>query len=472
MVMERPARLIPLLGVLLALTAGAAGPFERSAAAGGSSADASPIALADQVPEDVEARAADFRATFGLTNDLGTVRRSLTDPGYSADDYGVPLSSAEREELFRRAVVQSSLVPAISVASELPTYAGTYIDQLDGGKPVFLFTDDPTQYAALLAGRLPKDVAFRLDTAKYTSAELLTIQARLDASWQTLAKDGIHIVYTAIKTESNVVLAGVDGLTEAASSRLVGDFGPALVVQEDSPAQADACTYANCRPIKGGITIGPAIDPTACTSGYVVKRVSNGQLLLLTAGHCIHVKGGVGVRWLHASNEFGTSQQETWVLNGTKDADVGLIAIDANEIPAIKNQFHQGGGVVNSVVNWADASEQVSGGQACRSGRASGLDCDVITAQNVSRPSCVTGVGCMTVGKAVEMGYDSIGGDSGGSVFYTMGANKIALGTHVHSTEGSHGAAGFSWWSPFDTGRNTFNAMFGWTYTMCITAGC
>lgn len=80
----------------------------------------------------------------------------------------------------------------------------------------------------------------------------------------------------------------------------------------------------------------------------------------------------------------------------------------------------------------------------------------------------------MTVTKTVEMGYDSQGGDSGGPVFYPggTGTNKIALGTHVHSTEGSHGAVGFSWWSPFDTGRNTFSAMHGYTYTMCITSSC
>jgi hypothetical protein len=81
----------------------------------------------------------------------------------------------------------------------------------------------------------------------------------------------------------------------------------------------------------------------------------------------------------------------------------------------------------------------------------------------------------MTVLKTMEVDFDSTGGDSGGPLFYTVPGggttNRIALGTHVHSDpDGTPNAHG--WYSPIDTGRDTYNALWGYSYTMCFTSAC
>lgn len=299
------------------------------------------------VPEssEAEADAIAFRETFGLASQLDLIREAALDPSYSADIYGVPLSAAEINELLRRAEIQASLGPAIRFAADLETYGGTYIDQLDDGRPVFLFADDPDKYTASIASRLPKDTAFRARQVQRTEAALLATQASLDAAWEALAKEGIEVVSTGIVTNANIVRVGVRGLTTGAEERLQGEFGPGLVVLEDSPGGADACVdHNNCRPMKGGLAINASISGTPCTSGYVVKRVSNGQLHLLTAGHCLDplVSDPFDTTWLHHADSFGRSREETWLKNGTRDADVGLITIFSPEYPTDRNQFYYG----------------------------------------------------------------------------------------------------------------------------------
>jgi hypothetical protein len=262
------------------------------------------------------------------------------------------------------------------------------------------------------------------------------------------------------------VIVGVQGLTPATAERLETQFGDGLRVREGSAAVADTCvSFDNCRPIKGGLKI---TRPTGyCTSGFVVKRTDNGEIDLLTAGHCIQVLGGLNAVWNHNGDAFGTAGQETWDINVTRDGDVGLIKIDSDEIPTTKNQVHTTGSTVKTVSGW-DAAQYV-GDVTCRAGATSDLDCGEIHAVDVTRDSVVTGVGTMHVRHTNEVSFDSTGGDSGGPEFFYSGSAVIAQGTHVHSdpNPGVHG-----WFTPISWGRTTFTTLFGYYFNVCMYASC
>lgn len=72
-------------------------------------------------------RATEFRRLFGFDARLVTIRLAATDPTYSSDPYGVPLSDAERAELLRRVQVEIDIEAAVRAASKLQTWGGYYI---------------------------------------------------------------------------------------------------------------------------------------------------------------------------------------------------------------------------------------------------------------------------------------------------------------------------------------------------------
>jgi len=106
--------------------------------------------------------------------------------------------------------------------------------------------------------------------------------------------------------------------------------------------------------------------------------------------------------------------------------------------------------------------------------RASGHDCGVVTEWQVGRASKVSGYSQMWVTDSTTVNFDSIGGDSGGPVFYYDSGGTtgpvIALGTHVHSEEGS--GANEGWFSGIFQGSTNYNAMWGISYAPCGTAAC
>ena len=160
--------------------------------------------------------------------------------------------------------------------------------------------------------------------------------------------NGIDIVRAGIRTDLDVVEVGVTGLTTETSTRLRAEFGPGIVVVEDRVAQADACvSVSNCRPMKGGIKI---TRPTGyCTSGFVVKTSNTGEIMMLTAGHCLHVHGGLGAVWSHNNDTLGIAAGSTWHPGITRNGDVGLIDIYTSEVPATKNQLLDASTTVKSV---------------------------------------------------------------------------------------------------------------------------
>lgn len=411
-----------------------------------------------------------FRTTFGLAADPVTLADAAAGDGRYVDrEFGVPLSTAEAAEIRRRVGVQEALTPASAYVATVVESAGVYIDQLDLGLPVFLFVGNGEVHRPAIEKLLPPGTEFRIASAEYTYAELLDIQARVEAAREGVVNDGIDMVLTGLDVRANRVIVGVEGLTPAAVDALSARFGPGISTRMQAPTQADACSYLNCWPLKGGIEIYRTSGVSQCTSGFIVKRASTSTYGVITAGHCIEVNGGYDKDWFHGTTSvytIGRSQRETWQAGA--DADVGIIHANAGSVPSQKNRIYTPGDATTyrDILAVTTSVNQNVGMVVCRSGRTSGWDCGTIVAKNVTKPSCV-GTDCRLIDYVVEVDFDSMGGDSGGPIHI----NSNALGTHVDS-ERPDGPGKHGWYSPLDFARTTYYDLHGISYNVCTSSDC
>ncbi len=433
---------------------------------------------------DSEAEAVRFRGEMGLANDIALVREAANSASYDDETYGIPLNADETAELLRRAAIQWEVGNVVEQARKKPSFGGAYLDQLAGGMPVFLFTEVTANDVSDLTDALPDGTEFRLQLVERSEADLFALQQRVNVRWRELEREGIDVNSTGIDDMRNAVVVGVGGLTDEAARDLETEFGPGIIVRDQATPVADACNSVHdCRPIKGGLEIFALPTEGECTSGYIVRRISNAKLYQLTAGHCFGGNGGLDVKWGHNLNidpdvaAFGWSKVSTWLAGASRDADVGLTSISADEEPTNKNEIYVGGGVVHKVVSYTPASSQVQNGVALMFGQTSGDKTGTILLRNVANDSPLPNGQKMVVLKTMEVSFNPDLGDSGGPVFYPApsgGVNRIALGTHVHSDAGSNDATGDGWYSPIDTGFNTVASVAGatWNYFICSTAAC
>jgi len=426
-----------------------------------------PIAESNQLSSLDQQEIERFRQDFGLPTSQSIVDAVSHRPDiYSDTSYGIRLTPAEAAELDRRAEVQAAKGDAIEWAMTRDTFAGTYTDQALGGVPVFLFTKDLQSHVSEIAKALPPGAEFRVGQVARTLDSLHQQKASIDASWDALQLSGVAITMTGINTRENAVVVAIDGLTDAIAKRLNTDFGGDLQFLDRPAGQPDACiSIDNCRPIKGGLGILTTANTTLCTLGFTARNLTNGTIVMVTAGHCIEAGGGLGVNWEHNNDSFGSGQKETWFDNS--DADVGLIDPVSSEEPPTKNQFYAGSGTVSTITSFAYTFQQSQGDGVCRmgTGNSSERNCGTIKLVDVQNESCVAA--CKTIIHTIEMSFDSTGGDSGGTVFY----GHVLMGTHVHSKpDGSAGAYG--WYSPVDWGYSAYERAFGVRYRPCVTSAC
>lgn len=438
-------------------------------------ATASSSATETDDPRSESANLADarrFRSEMGFPSDLDLVTRAAhDDANYSSDLVGVPLSDSEASEVLRRSQVAYAIGEIGMTFHGDPRYGGTWLDNLGGGVGVFLFTGNPDDRWEEIAARLPPGTDFQVRSVRWSQMDLLALQEAIERDRSVLV-DQMGLVSTGISTSSNSVVVGLEDPTDAVRAEFVDRYGQGLEFRADAPAEADACTSdTHCRPMKGGLEINPSLGAvgtdTRCTSGFVVRN-TNGFYNMLTAGHCIEYWGGYGQTWYHDNDSYGRGRYETWVIGGTRTADVGLTTIFDHEVPTLNNQIYVGGGNVKNITSVRGLWEWPQGSPVQRYGTNSGFDSGTVYLRHVSKPSCVLDL-CMTVTSQVEVSFDSRKGDSGGPMFAIApsgGNNRLALGTHVHSDPDTatnpHG-----WYTPEDVGRALYQSDTGVGYEIC-----
>jgi hypothetical protein len=329
--------------------------------------------LNDSLPDASDA-SMHFRLTFGLRADPDYVALAAKGgPDFNNLDWGVPLSAAEASEMQRRLDVQHSLTAAIQYASAQPSYAGAYIDQLQGGMPVFLFTDVAAVDPSKLTAEVDPSSKLAIGAATRTLQELTATQARVSDARDGLRAVGIDVTSVSTNVQTNQVEIRVANLNEKTAGAL-RELAPDAVLVDSKRPLADACSITSCPPptgIIGGLYIIES-GTHYCTSGWVGKRLDvSGVTALVTAGHC--VRGGA-LDWHHAGSVIGSAVNSNGWYDGSW-SDVGWIILNAASRPSAKNKAMYNPNLstpkVVSITATADANQQLQGEQVCRVGYGS-----------------------------------------------------------------------------------------------------
>jgi hypothetical protein len=418
-----------------------------------------------------------FRTSLGFPSDRATIDAATLDPARFPDtNWGVRLTRAEAAEVSRRVDVQLSMGPPTDFASGLPGFAGVYIDQHDDGAPVFLFKNGHSTSEARsgLEARLPAGTRFVTREVKYSHAELGGIRSAIERSLDELLAAGIDVVGLGIENRSNRVTVGVaTGFDKAVDA--FAQYGDAVSVEPDRPAQSDACTIPSCWPPKGGFRVYSVAVDNNCTSGFMAKAGT--VYALATAGHCTKV--GLSGNWAHNNdaNVIGTPRSHTW-FEGS-DADAVFIRLNVAPVPSSgRNLFVSEDNETHALTQIALLTQQPEGAVACRTGYGTGQKnngahtgktCGTIVNDDVMRESCIQNeTNCVTINHTWEVDFDSTGGDSGGPIHVGI---STGMGTHVHSVvDGVTPARG--WYSPLQWVQIETSQSTGTTWRFCLNSSC
>jgi hypothetical protein len=439
-----------------------------------------------------------FRESFGLRAGREFVEDSLTRGGYSRVPYGIPLSDDELADMRHRLDIQMSLGPATVYASDQPGYAGVYLDQDRGGRPVFLFTRDDSDRDATIGRRLGDDIAYDVRLVEYSLDRLRDVKYEVMDDVARAWDAGVFVVSIGPDIERNRVAVGVEGLDQG-DREYLERYGPEVVPEAAVTAQSDACTVTDCLSAKAGLKI-VAPNNGHCTEGPYVRRGSANRLI--TAGHCFGLNGGSGETWEHHNEAVAESSGNTWSQvasspgdpNDRVDTDAGIFLATAggyepNEYN--KAVFYDADADVlrqGHFISWSYNVAQPVNGQVCRTGWKSFGNpafppCGKIVQADHWQWSCEgpgTDPPCAAIDHEWKVNFDTTGGDSGGPYYSPPNSswNASLYGIATHSvpdgrcTDNDPDTLCRAWYTPATWIDSGFSAIGVTVSRFCVDADC
>jgi hypothetical protein len=397
--------------------------------------------------------AKEFRQSMGFEAGDAYVLESLADPErFPSDAWGVPLTNAETNELYRRSRMVLDASDTVAEAGRMDGFAGVYMDHDRDGRLVFQFSKGVQAAEQAISASMPSDVDFGVRKVEHSLEELDAVGEDLLSRADRLLDLDVQLVSLRYDIQNNRVVAAVDGSTSRAEP-VFEDVNGAFRVVAGEAAVLDACNdVTDCPPAKGGIRIN---DGTFCTSAVVGKRRDGSpHRVLITAGHCL--QGNADGTWTHSGEVVGTDEARVWSQSSSApypviNSDIGIIDLDDGFLPAdgSNNKFvFTNSGTVwrfgdlenppteTPVCTIGAGSESKAGWPAKRCGKVEAYYIVRLTCQNPG-----TQPPCAWVDFSVSVDFDSTGGDSGAPYWIDTGSSPYTLiGIHTHSDEdGSQG---------------------------------
>jgi hypothetical protein len=315
-----------------------------------------PLPADDPDPTDEEqiADAQAFRTDFGLQADYAYVKSLFDDPTLdnSADAYGVPLTAAETANLDARAAAEDDLgvVDDYGANQAAGSYAGTYVDQSNGGAIYVGFTQNVTANMDAIKAIYPHPELLHPypTTPARTVQQLDALQAQVEADIDNGTLAGLHIDTTGQDEELNQVVVTSAAPTAADQALLTARYGNGVSIQQQTTSDADSAANHRTPPNIGGLKINStqkfngSTFAFSCTSGFgaVKKYNTNGhkgrEYFDVSAGHCLastgeagNSKHGYGLRWHHNGKPlYGITITNTLVPAGrTTNSDALSIQV-------------------------------------------------------------------------------------------------------------------------------------------------
>jgi hypothetical protein len=126
------------------------------------------------------------RTEYGLRHDIAWIRKVAADPT-STQEFGVPMLPAETASLFARNDLPDPVRRVLDVYGHTDEFGGLYIDNVQGGVVVVLWTTDPAAHDAAIRPKLPPCHPVEFRQVRWSENELRGWQDRIsaDVDWMT-----------------------------------------------------------------------------------------------------------------------------------------------------------------------------------------------------------------------------------------------------------------------------------------------
>lgn len=329
--------------------------------------------------------------------------------------------------------------------SNLPDYAGAWMDQAHGGVVVVAFTDNsqgPERQAAI-AAIVPTGSPFHVADATYSLATLNSVYQKISADQAADTKiQALHIVQSAVDTQNNRIVVALDKSAPADSeSAIAARYNFAgLVVSRGSMS-----TSSSSRDIRSGRTYGGLWTTDGsenCTIGYSDAKSATEQTYSLTAGHC----GPNGTSWIQGlggSRTIGQVHANSVYGRSSTNCDCAPIGVLASGFGTSGAYLAAG----NVRLLTAAQTRPYQNEALCQFGAASADRWGGIVCGNVAFASSTTTesgspAGTFTLTDALQSNVRSTAGDSGGT--YVDGTYLLA----IQSSQGDpNGIGGWVTWA-------------------------
>ncbi len=365
------------------------------------------------------------REVLGLRADKSYVEALIASgQDVGSTQVGVVLTGAELEAIDiegRAAYANEVSKDLIPFARALPDFAGAYFDQRDDGKLVILLTDgSPSNIEALQALAPTDSRALRVETAKYSYAQLKTA---IEGVWDVWASElpGVDLYVAAIDVVGNDVRLEVDpSALEVAATHLDALEGKLrvplrLVAGEPNvPATQTCISRHECyNPTEAGTFIvqNYGTGLRYCAMGFLITIGSNEQFL--TSGHC-----GTDqyTYWYQLHGPGWGYEAGSWYYYGYDVMKVEIADNQASDwIYGLSHSYHAGGYRYPIYNEWVCASLPKQTGDW--------VDCGYIADDYLGYDQGSYHLyGAKTTGIYVQ------GGDSGAPVFAPTGYQATGLG--------------------------------------------
>lgn len=389
--------------------------------------------------DELVAQAERFRQEFGLRSDEPYVQDSFQDPSMDAGipEYGVPLTSSELTDLEHRLDVQDQLGVVDDYGAAHPdSYAGTYIDQEQGGLVYVGFTSNAQSHLADLEAEFPYPDELRVFDATQTLSQLQGLQGQVTDDIPDLESQGINVAGVGIDVATNNVTVDLTNDSQAAGDEVSAQYGSGVDVSLDNEVEP-AARDKKLRPLPGGMYMHSTAKVNgqtwteSCTNAFSARRQTDTlggknvySYYMLTAGHCIGTREpGQDLKdqfhvWEQGGSKIGHMRHSTFT-DGS-DADGASIALTHSSI-ASKRVFITPG-VYRPIKKTKRATQ---GEQVCASeGHTGKVLCGKVTDadQNVRYKLDNGGT---TLRHQEIATPDSRPGDSGSPMYQPAGRNPI-----------------------------------------------
>jgi len=362
-------------------------------------------------------RARELREQFGLSVDEDLIRSTLGDSSLakSADDFGVPITNPEQDQI----TTLDSVLEAgenIENLTNSSSFAGYWPDYSTGVLHV-AFTGNVQTNLDSLKAQFPFPSRLVGEAATQTLNSLQSLTTQLEADWDQLVADGVPVSGVRLDEENNRVELAADQVDNADRQLISSRYGSGVYLIEELPA-SDIADRTNWPTMKAGLEIDGS---QSCTSGYTVK--AHGRYYTTTAGHCGR---RVGTEFYRRDFILGNMKRRSLT-----PYDYGLIQIRRSERTANILLRPRGGQRYQPVKSLGRAAQHR---RYCYVGQEyADVRCGTGGRGLETRDSCVdprnrTGCHRIRVARVLLRGNNrALDGDSGGPVFYNSHAVGIAV---------------------------------------------